>query len=249
MRCSTVTIRCLIVGLGLAMLGCTTPPISHEQLKNLALLTPQDLYGNGAAVTEIDGKSKGVAQQMTIEGPDILPGVKTRPGVNVLPGRRMIQVYVCYAGGAQNCISDTYIFDAKPGLAYVLRGSEQNIVVLDRFQKLVQGSLHPIAHHEFVSDQELETVRRQELTAAADAGIAVMEQRKRDQIFIRKVGALVCQEPGRDIIYVGYVENLAGDKIQIRIADAHFKRNPNLHPSGFSPSTVWDSSIQWGLCR
>jgi len=249
MHLSPTAFRCLIAAASIVVSGCATPPISNDQLRNLALIVPQDLYGNGAAVTEIDGKARNVAQQMTIEGSNILPGVKTRPGVNVSPGRHTIQVYACYAGSAQNCTSDIYVFDAHPGMVYVLRGPHQNIDVLDRFQRSAQGYLHPITQHEFVTDQELAAERRQELATAANAGLMVIEQRKRDQALIRQVGVRVCQESGRDIIYTGYVEHVTDDKLQIRIADAHFKGNPSLHPSGFSPSTVWDSPMQWDLCR
>ncbi|WP_297831453.1 hypothetical protein, partial [Pseudomonas sp.] len=72
---------------------------------------------------------------------------------------------------------DTYVFEAHPGMAYILEGPNQNIVLLDRFQKSASGFLHPVARHEFVTDQELATSRQNELTAAANAGVATVEQR------------------------------------------------------------------------
>src|SRR5471032_1039154 len=121
--------------------------------------------------------------------------------------------------------------------------------MLDRFKKSPLGELHPVAQHEFVSDQVWMTVKRDELMAAADAGLRVSEQRQRDQVMIRKVGARVCQEGDRDIIYTGYVEKVADDKLQIRIAEVHFKGSLSLHPSGFTATTVWESPMQWDLCR
>jgi|PersoiStandDraft_1058852.scaffolds.fasta_scaffold83368_1 hypothetical protein len=246
---SPAVFRCVIVGLGFVMSGCATTPIPPVQLQNYALLVPQDIYGNGAAVTEIDRGPNRVALQMTAEGSHILPGVSTRPGVNVLPGRHTVQVNVCHASSTQSCTPDTYVFEAKPGVAYVLRGPMQTIVMLDRFKKSHLGELYSVSQHEFVSDQVWKAMQRNELTAAANASLQISEQRQRDQSMIRKVGAHVCQEVGRNIIYTGYVEQVADDKLKIRIAEAHFKGNPSLRPSAFTATTVWDSPMQWDLCR
>ena len=83
MSYSPAVFRCVMIGLGLAMSGCATTPIPQAQLQNYALLVPQDRYGNGAAVTEIDRGPNRVALQMTAEGSNILPGVSTRPVVRV----------------------------------------------------------------------------------------------------------------------------------------------------------------------
>ena len=246
---SPAIFRCVMIGLGLAISGCTTPTIPQDQLHSYALLVPQDLYGNGAAVTEIDRGPNRVALQMTLEGLHILPGVDTRPGVNVRPGRHSIVVRVCRTGSTESCKPDTYIFEAQPGVAYVLRGPGQTIVMLDRFKKSPLGELYPAEQHAFVSQHEWTMMRNAEHTAAVDAGLRVSEQRQRDQPMIRKVGAQVCQEAGRGIIYSGYVAKLTDDKVQIRIAEAHFKGNPSLRPGGFVPTTIWASPMQWDLCN
>jgi len=246
---SSTVFRCVVVGLGFLMSGCATAPIPQVQLQNYALLVPQDLYGNGAAVTEIDRGPNRVALQMTAEGSNILAGVSTRPGVNVLPGRHTVQVNVCHASSTKSCTPDTYVFEAKQGVAYVLRGPMQTIVMLDRFKKSPLGELYPVSQHEFVSDKALKTMQRNELTTASNAGLQIVEQRQRDQSMIRKVGTQVCKEVGRNIIYTGYVEKVADDKLQIRIAEAHLKGNPSLRPGGFTATTVWDSPMQWDLCR
>jgi len=245
----SLVLRCVMIGLGLALSGCATTSIPPAQLHNYALLVPQDLYGNGAAITEIDRGPNRVALQLTTEGSNILPGTATRSGVNVLPGRHAVLVYVCHASSTQSCTPDTYMFEAQPGVAYVLRGPAQTIVMLDRFKKSRLGELYPIAQHEFVSDLVLKTMRRNELMAAANAGLQVSEQRQRDQVMIRKVGARVCKEGGGDIVYTGYVEKITDDNLQVRIAEAHFRGNPSLHPGGFTATIVWESSMQWGLCR
>lgn len=241
--------RYVIFGLALAISGCATTSIPPAQLHNYALLVPQDLTGNGAAVTEIDRGPNRVALLMTVEGINILPGVNTRPGVNVLPGRHTVQVYVCHSSSTQNCTPDTYAFEAQPGVAYVLRGPAQSIVMLDRFKKSPLGELYPVTQHAFVSQQEWKAMRNAELTAATDAGLRISEQRQRDLPMVRKIGAHVCQEAGNDIIYSGFVEKVTDDKVQIQITEAHFKGNPNLRPGGFHPQTIWASPIQWDLCR
>lgn len=151
---STAVFRCVMIGLGLAMSECATTSILQAQLHNHALLVPQDLTGNGAAVTVNDRGPNRVALQMTAEGSNILPGVRTQSGVDALPGRHTIVVNVCYGSGTQSCTPDTYVFEAQPGVAYVPRGPGQTIVMLDRFKKSAQGELYPTAQHAFVSQQE-----------------------------------------------------------------------------------------------
>lgn len=248
MPSSPVVFRCVMIGLGLALSGCATT-IPEAQLHNYALLVPQDLYGNGAAVTEIDRGPNRIALQMTLEGRGILPGVDTRPGVNVLPGRHTVEVRVCRTSSTDSCKPDTYIFEAQPGVAYIFRGPAQTMLMLDRFNHSRLGELYPAAQHAYISQQEWTTNRNAELSTAADAGLRVSEQRQRDLPMIRKVGAHVCQEAGRDIIYSGYVEKLTEDNVQIRIAEAHFKGNSSLRPGGFVPTTIWASPMQWDLCN
>ncbi|MHA4868697.1 hypothetical protein ACXZ1M_13455 [Duganella sp. PWIR1] len=249
MLISHVAFRCLVVGFWLALSGCATTQIPKEQLQNFALVVPQDLYGNGAAITSVFSGSQRTALQMSIEGPNVLAGVLTRPGVNVLPGRYRVQATTCGNSGWSSCAPYTYEFEAQAGMVYVLRGAGQRINVLDRFKKTPQGFLNPIAGNTYITDQELMAKREQELVADTNASLAVAEQRKRDQIFIRKIGAHVCKEYGRGIIYSGYVESITDDKVQIHIAAAYFKDSPNFRPTGFSPSTIWESPLQWDLCR
>jgi len=218
-------------------------------LQNFALVVPQDLYGNGAAVTEVYSGSLRTTLQMSAEGGNVLPGVSTRPGVNVLPGRHRVQVTTCRSGGGSNCTPYTYEFEAHAGKVYVLRGPGQRIDVLDRFKNTSQGYLSPVVGNVYITDQELMFKRNQELAAAVNAGLATVEQRKLDQAFIRKIGARVCKQYGRNVIYSGYVESIADDKVRIHIADAYFKDSPGIRPEGFLPSTIWESPLQWDLCK
>ena len=239
----------LSVAIPLTLSGCATPPISSEQLKNFALIVPQDIYGNGSAITKVDSGPERSRVLQTAEGPGILPGVSTRRGANITPGKHSIQVTTCHSSDTRSCGPDVYIFDARPGLAYILRGPSRNIDVIDRFKKNLVGYLHPIENHEFVSDQIFSSIQLAAQKKATDEGLAVMERRRQNQVFIRKIGTQVCQEFGRGMMQIGYVEKITDEKIQIRIFDAHLKNDQTIHPSGFSPSIIWDSPMQWDLCR
>lgn len=239
----------LTVAILITLSGCATSPIPSEQLKNFALVIPQDIYGNGSAITGVDSGPERSRVLQTAEGPGILPGVSTRRGANITPGKHSVQVTVCHGSDTRSCGPDVYIFEAKPGLAYVLRGPGRNIDVLDRFKKNTVGYLHPVENHEFVSDQVFSNIQLAAQKKAADEGLAVMERWQKNQVFIRKIGTQVCQEFGRGMIYIGYVERIAEGEIQIRISDAHLKGDPTIHLRGFLPKIIWDSPMQWDLCR
>ncbi len=97
---------------------------------------------------------------------------------------------------------------------------------------------------------------RADIAAAADAEARRM-QRAADQRHLmlprmRKIGARICrEESGRlgPVRYVGYVENLADEKIQIRVAQAHLAKAPSVAPGGFQPSVIWDYPANWVLCE
>jgi hypothetical protein len=249
MRFSRFGFWCLIVGISLIASGCTVPRVPIEELKNYALLVPRNIYGNGAAVTSIDRGPARAKMLFSHEGSNLLPGVQTVPGVDVLPGHHTVVVTTCNTGSSSSCWDYSYDIEAEAGLAYVLMGPKENIVVVDRFTKTVKGYLHLNANHEYVNDQEFSAIRQREQANAENERIATLEQRKRDQVMIRKLGAQVCQENERGTVYVGYVEKIAEEKVQIRIVDAHFKGSPGTHVGGFSSSVIWDSPMQWDLCR
>lgn len=249
MHSSLVTSLSLIAAIPLALLGCSTPQIPNDQLKNFALVIPQDIYGNGSAITKVDSGPERSRVLHTAEGPGMLPGVSTGRGANLSSGKHSVQVTTCHSGDTRSCGPDVYIFDAKPGLAYVLRGPDRNIDVLDRFKRSPMGYLHPIENHEFVSDQEFSNMKLSAQKKAADEALAILEQRRQDQVLIRKIGAQVCQEFGHGMIYVGYIERVANEKVKIRISDAHLKGDSTIHLRGFTSSIIWDSPMKWDICR
>lgn len=146
------------VSLGIALAGCAVKQIPKEQLHKYALVVPQDLYGLGAAVTEVYSDSQRTSLMMSSEGSNVLPGVSTRVGINVEPGPHRIQVTVCRGTGAY-CSPDNYEFEALAGKLYVLSGVGQRITILDRFTKAPQGHLNPFGYS-YITDQELMIKRR-----------------------------------------------------------------------------------------
>lgn len=248
MRFSQRTLSCFTLSLWI-LSGCSTPPIAREELSQLALIVPQDIYGNGAAVVRVETNQRRIALQFTAEGITILPGTATRTGVNVPPGRHTIQASVCRTSSTDSCHPYTYEFDAKAGMAYVLSGPDKRIVVIDRFSKISESYLYPTGGIEFITAEQLAAKQQREVQADINIRRELTERRQRQQPLIRKVGAHVCKELDRGIIYAGYVESVTDEKIRINISSAFYKGNPNLVPGGFKASTIWDSPMQWDLCN
>jgi hypothetical protein len=247
MRFPQLVSSCVIFSL-VTLWGCTTLAIPNEELNQFALLVPQDIYGNGAAVTQVETSQKRTRLQLTSEGSHILPGTATRPGVNVPSGRHTVQVTTCHTSSTFSCHPDTYVFDAQAGMAYVLGRSNERIAIIDRFTKISRGYLYPAGGNEFITEEQFATKQQRVAEATINIGREIIERRRRDQPLIRKVGAHVCKEYGRGVIYSGYVEGITEDKVRINISNAYYKGSPELSPKEFRSSTIWESPMQWDLC-
>jgi len=64
----------------------------------------------------------------------------------------------------------------------------------------------------------------------------------------RTIGTRICKEQNK-IIFSGYVERVAENKLQIRVAHAHYARHPKLQPGGFKPEIIWDYPENWSICE
>ncbi len=73
-------------------------------------------------------------------------------------------------------------------------------------------------------------------------------QLERDMPMMKKIGTKICKDERR-YTHVGYVERVAEEKIQIRVANIHMKGRPNLQPGGFTPSIIWDYPQNWHVCE
>lgn len=220
--------------LTLSLIGCVSKDqIPQDRLKDYALLVPRQ--NDNSIVSAIDGKSPGLS----------LSGAT----VNLLPGRHTVETTSCF-GGTNTCKPDLYTFDAQPGLAYVFR-SPTAVEVYNRFgmDKLRVDLLRPVPGRGFVTDRDYIAMQDKAMQQKMDAVVAISEQRRRNLPKVRKIGARICREHGAGIVYVGYVEAMTDDKVQIRVADAMLKGSPGVRPGGFAPSIIWDSPLEWDLCE
>lgn len=228
-------IRILATGLLMALLlSCATKTqIPPEHIKDYAMLVPRQ--NNNSIIGDIDGKSPG----LSLSGDT----------VNLLPGRHKVETTSCL-GGTNTCKPDIYIFEARPGMAYVFH-SPEIVEVYDRFHmdKPRVGYLHDVGNRQFVDDREYSIWKDQAAHQAANDKAAIEEYRRLTLPQVRKVGAKICQERTPGVIYIGYVETVAEEKVQIRIADAEFKGSPGTKPAGFAPTIVWESPMEWSLCN
>lgn len=220
--------------LAFAVTGCTMrEQVPLDRLKDYSLLVPRQ---ENSIVSKVDDKV-GTSMAGTM--------------ANILPGHHRIETNSC-TGGPGTCWKNLYVFDAQPGLAYVFR-SPSIVEVYDRFEldKHKLGLLHDSGNgsREFVDDQEYAALQQRLAQRSTEIAQRAEALRRQNLPLIRKIGARICQSRGDGFVYVGYVEGLADEKVQIRVAEAHVSWNPNMHPGNFSPSIIWDSPMQWNLCE
>jgi hypothetical protein len=213
--------------------GCaTTSSLPPEKQREYSLLVPAENTGgmvNSTMISNIDGQSFHSLAGTTQD---------------VLPGQHNIAITSCFNGG-RNCIGRNYAFATKAGLAYVFRGPD-GIEVYDRFN--MKQPLDTLARYQgsFIPEAEARKLAEE---AAAAAQAAVMERRKKDLPKVRKIGTNICQEQKGGIVYSGFVEALAEEKVQIRISSAYHKGIIKVKQEGFTPSIIWDSPLNWDLCE
>ena len=214
--------------------GCANQQqIPPDRLKDYALLVPRQ--NDDSIVSGIDGKSPGLS----------LSGAT----VNMLPGRHTVETTSCF-GGTNTCRPDLYAFDAQPGLAYIFR-SPTVIEVYNRFgmDKPHVDVLRLVPGEGFVTNREYVALQDKATQQKEDVATAIRELRRQDLPRMRKIGARICRQRGTGIVYVGYVEAITDDKVQIRVADAFPAGHPGVRVGGFSPSIIWDSPMEWDLCE
>lgn len=232
---------------GAMVSGCATSSIPPERLKEYALLKPAEKTGgivDATAIIEVDGKSVWNLSGSTED---------------VLPGRHNIHINTCF-DGAKTCSQRIYSFTAQAGLKYVFRSPNQ-IEVFDRFN--LKQPLYNLTQRGgsalFITPEEAKQIddANQKVLAAqmdvqnkaqAAAQLALTERRKKNVPLVRKIGARVCQERERGMIYVGYVEGLAEEKVQIRYSESHAKGS-TYQANGFQPTIVWDSPMNVDICE
>jgi hypothetical protein len=88
--------------------------------------------------------------------------------------------------------------------------------------------------------------------AAALAAERTEEERVvREMPLLQTRGTRICHQEG-EWIWVAFVEDATDRKIQIRIADAQYARDPTsrIRPGGFTPGQIeWDFPDRWHVCE
>lgn len=75
-----------------------------------------------------------------------------------------------------------------------------------------------------------------------------LERQNFERPLIRKIGSKICKVRG-SINYIGYVERIAGDRVQIRISHAHFVNSYSSSPGSFKEHIIWDNPNNWHICK
>ena len=204
----------------LVLSGCAVSNISPEQQKNYALIVGE--RGNPLVTGSLANSV------------DVLPGMYTFSTTPRCPYR--------------DCPTRMYKFRAEAGNRYVLR-SDESILVTDRSapnDRIVDKLA--LVGDEYVTrkvKKDYDLVQQNQMVIAT---VDKYERRKQNLHLIRNVGTKVCKAQGQ-FLYIGFVERVADDKIQIRIADAVVEQNHNVKIGGFAQSIVWDNPLSWDLCN
>lgn len=209
---------------GCAMMGESIPP---EQLAKLATVEG----ASGYPIHSVDSKT-----------------TLFTTSVNVEPGMHEFEtIESCFNN---NCSYIHFKFNARPGYLYRLTPN-RTILVLDRNDEYHRklDELRPIGNStEYVTKQQTQAYYQNVAKQATQARADLMERRRMNLPLVRKLGTKICKQQGQ-FLYVGYVESFTDEKLQIRVADALIAANHNYRDSGFTPSIVWDSPMNWDLCE
>lgn len=201
------------------LVGCATKKV---------IITPE------MAVIETSGPIKSVDSNKT-------PLLSAMRSMVVAPGMRVVEVF----GGCQgqNCWSKTYRFNVEEGRTYRLFSDQ--ITVIDR----KTNDRVELLTKESNSDNYIDkNARVKKLNSIVFSELQLLEKRQKNLSYVRKVGARICQNRG-GYVYIGFVESIAKNKIQIRVSEAMMENHPNIHPGGFKPEIIWDQPIKWDLCE
>ena len=95
--------------------------------------------------------------------------------------------------------------------------------------------------------------KKEDAANAAAVAQAQAEQERvaRELPLLKTRGTRICHQEG-EWIFVAFVEEATDRKIQIRIADAQYARDPTsrIRPGGFVPGQIeWDFPQRWRICE
>jgi len=230
-------IVCIIA---LALSACETAP--KVDFEKQALIQVQE----GAIIYEIDGKVVYSASSPKAQG--VTPGLH--------------EIFVTRWGDIRYD-RGVYRLNVAAGLTYQISKDRQSIKVSNSTGAIIDELfLSQNDKKTFVSRDEYQRARqaqRDQLNLHMERQAALAKAERQSKLSrlpqIRKIGAEICQTVmtrgyvAENVVYVGYVERITDDKVQIRISRAHLESRPNVIPGGFSPSIIWDDPMNWDLCK
>lgn len=88
--------------------------------------------------------------------------------------------------------------------------------------------------------------------ARINAEAAIKRKKDLERSEKQKIGTAICKiisDRRGAVRYIGYVENTANGKVQIRLSSAHFVSNPQIGPGDFTQTIIWDDPESWDLCQ
>jgi hypothetical protein len=111
------------------------------------------------------------------------------------------------------------------------------------------GWLSPLERH---AADEIQAKKEAAADAAASAAARADDERVvRELPLLKTRGTRICRQEG-EWIFVAFVEDATDRKVQIRIADAQYARDPSsrIRPGGFTPGQIqWDFPERWRVCE
>ena len=246
-----VKVNCLKVlkVVGVSVLGAIA-------LAGCAAKGPLDQSGNpltenqlgGYAVAEVEIKKGFNAQSLAmIDGTSVhqFCNMCFLQEINLKPGEHTVVVNI-EINASHQLVQKSFTFSVEAGNRYTLSHGQILVTRRDDPSRLLYtlvpiGGGDPSAYYPpAMIAQHAESVQMQRAEAEA--------QRIRNQPLVRKIGAHICKEQGA-VVYAGYVEQIAEDKVQIRVSSAVMKQNRFVSPAGFQPGIIWDNPSNWDLCE
>lgn len=200
--------------------------VSQEQLANMATVE----VASGFSMHSVDSQVKLFTDSVNVE-----------PGVHVFE-----MTMNCYNN---NCTYQAYRFMAEAGYLYRLM-PDRTVLVLDRNDRYQRklDELTPIVGIEYGNRKMALEAAEKKARFLEKARQATLERRKMNLHLVRKPGAKICRVQS-EFLYIGFVEDVTEDKVQIRVAEQRIDADRSLVATNFKPAIIWDSPLNWELCE
>jgi len=234
--------------LSMLITGCSLIPKSPVNLEKQGLIKVQV----GSIIYGVDGKN-------------VYSAFSSREQA-VEPGTR--EIFVTREGDIRYN-RGWYKIDVLPGHIYQISQDRRHLTVSHNGQIVDTLYLSPEDESTFLSKTEYEKIwgknqaeLQRRLNEQNNLAIQREQERAAQRHRLRIVGTKICKSidnqnisniiiSSRDmgnIIYVGYVERVEKENIQIRIVNRYMEKLPNFSFGNFQPSIIWDDPKNWDIC-